>query len=45
MRKRILQITVLLLAVVSIVFGLATGEGALVLRKSVTICLECIGIG
>lgn len=35
----------LLLAAVLIFTGVASGEVAVVLKKAVNICLECIGIG
>lgn len=39
-----LRIGALALAVFSIAFGAARGETAVVLRKAVRICLECIGV-
>ena len=36
---------VLVLAAVLIVVGVKNGEMAVVLKKAVNICLECIGIG
>ena len=38
-------IAVIVLAVVLIVVGTGRGEVAVVLKKAVHICLECLGIG
>ena len=35
----------LLLAAVFMVFGVSRGEMAMVLKKAVNLCLECIGLG
>lgn len=43
--RNILALMTLALSIVAIVAGLLAGEGAVVLRKAVNICLECIGIG
>lgn len=40
-----LRISLLVLAVASIAFGVIRGEQVEVLRKAVSVCLQCIGIG
>ena len=35
----------LLLAIASMAYGLRRGEGSLILRKAVRVCMECIGLG
>ena len=35
----------LALGLALLIFGLARGEGEIVFRKAVNICLECIGLG
>lgn len=42
---RPLRILVLLLAIISMGFGIARKEPRTVLKKATNICLECIGIG
>jgi len=45
MRRKIITGVCLAAAAALIVIGAAGGEAALVFRKAVNICLECIGIG
>jgi len=40
-----LRIALLLLSSAFIVYGVSRGETAIVLKKAVNICLECIGLG
>lgn len=42
--RRAAQLGALILAVGCIALGAARGEVAIVLRKAVRICLECIGV-
>jgi len=44
-RRQTLRYSLLALALVFIVIGIAGGEFMTVLDKAVQICLECIGIG
>ena len=41
----IIRAAVIAIALVFIVFGISRGENAVVLRKAIRICLECIGLG
>ena len=40
-----LRLTVLIVAVLFVAYGIVHGEAEVVLRKASIICLECIGIG
>jgi hypothetical protein len=40
-----LRLCIALLAVGFLVYGMRRGEVALVLKKAVRICMECIGLG
>lgn len=44
-RIKLLQLSVLALAVVFIIAGVYRNETATVFSKAVRICLECVGIG
>ncbi len=44
-KRRAIQIVLLVLAALMILYGISTGETAIVLRKAVGICFECIGLG
>lgn len=41
----IARVLLLALAVAFIAYGVSRGEMAIVLKKAVNICLECIGLG
>lgn len=47
MEKRRIAVSLSLLGVgvLFLILGVVNGETAIVLRKAVSICLECIGIG
>jgi len=44
LRKK-LSIIIFTLGITATLFGLYRGEAALVMKKAVRVCLECIGIG
>lgn len=44
-KRKYLQAGLLAGAAAMIAYGLASGEGLIVLHKAVRICMECIGLG
>lgn len=44
-KRNIIQISILVIAVAFIAIGIFRGEPADMLRRTITVCLECIGIG
>ncbi len=45
MNKKLTAVLVIVLASAVMLFGIYRGEVAVVLKKAVNICMECIGIG
>ena len=43
--KNIIAVSIIAVGVAFLCLGIYRGETAVVLRKAVNICLECIGIG
>ena len=41
---QVMRIAVILIAAIFICMGISRGEVAIILRKAVRICLECIGV-
>lgn len=44
-RKRMAQLVISVTAAVFLIWGIARGEMAIVLKKAANICMECIGLG
>ena len=44
-RRLFFQAGALLLAAISVAYGVNRGEAGIVLRKAVRVCMECIGLG
>lgn len=44
-RMNLLRIGLLCAAAVMMIYGISRGEMAIVLKKAVNLCLECIGLG
>ncbi|UTC67453.1 MULTISPECIES: CD1871A family CXXC motif-containing protein [unclassified Treponema] len=45
MKKKIAAILIMILALSLTIMGIYRGEVAVVLKKAINICTECIGIG
>ncbi|NLP06233.1 thioredoxin [Candidatus Fermentibacteria bacterium] len=43
--KRIVSVVLVAISAAMIVTGYLAGDPSIILRKAVTICLECIGVG
>jgi len=44
-KLNLLRIALLAIALAFIAYGVSRGEAAVVMKKAVNICLECIGLG
>lgn len=44
-KTHVASIVVFFAGLIFLAYGIFRGEAAVVLRKAVTVCLECIGIG
>ena len=43
--RLLLQGGIMLLAAISMAYGVSRGEATIVLQKAVRVCMECIGLG
>ncbi|MBE6102234.1 MAG: thioredoxin [Selenomonas ruminantium] len=43
--RLLLQGGIMLLAAISMAYGVSRGEDTIVLQKAVRVCMECIGLG
>ncbi len=43
--KNLVRISLLIISITFIAYGISSGEMKQVFRKAILICLECIGIG
>ena len=43
--RNVIRAIVLLIGIGMIVYGATHGEAAIVLKKAINVCLECIGLG
>ena len=43
--RNIIRVILVLVGIGMLVYGATQGEAAIVLRKAIRVCLECIGIG
>ena len=44
-KLNIIRLSLLVFAILLVIYGITQGEAGAVLRKAASICLECIGIG
>ena len=43
--KQMVQLALIVIGIFMLVYGVSSGEAAVVLSKAIKICLECVGIG